>query len=241
MGTLGAAADVAAPRQQLEEYFQYLLQGYALAPKPELVFWRGQAGLPDPSDRRRPEGISVAYTTVGRKFYALKGALVARPQVVVSEDALLSLSETQRRAVIAHELGHAIDFVAFGQHYKLTSHADALIGDQIEARSLDCSSDDPEERADIIANRMVLPRQSRPFSSAAPSEVAERSPVLVYDKRSNLMQTLVTEDEYRTAKERKSLEGDSIYADHFPHDPVSGSVSALDFSVKSHPLACPDR
>lgn len=161
----------------------------------------------------------VAYTMVPQKFYAIRGLVIVEPVVVVSA-RITRLPQQTQRAILWHELGHVADFVLFGSRYRLVDHDEDLIKKKKEspairervnslARQLikiDCSSSDPEERADNLANLLIAqPEGDR----------------LCYEKRT-LVQTLI--------KGKDSCEG--AYVDHYPHDPTEGDIAQLDFSSR---------
>ena len=136
---------------------------------------------------------------------------------------LLLILEEEWKGIIVHELGHCIDFVVWGENYRLLNHKNVLNTiDRNVMISLECASDDPEIRADNIANNIILlPQRKR----------------LVYDT-STLRQKLVTLNEYKSEIIENSSSGNPTYLMHYPHEPVNGDVSGLNFQNKERTAIC---
>ena len=148
---------------------------------------------------------------------------------------MIDMDRATREGVIVHEAGHAVDFAAFGPHYKLRARRDVIValgGDDELAAVLDCATDDVEVRADLIASQLLLPKLN--------DDSSKGRKVLVYDPENAMMQKVidVPDDKSTAARavERKLKNGQLL--EHFPHKPVEGSMNDLDFSSKSFRGAC---
>lgn len=102
--------------------------------------------------------------------------------------------------ILAHELGHAIDFHIFGKRYRLQNRACDFVSEDVDISlsQIDSSVADPEYRADLFANTVVLP----------PGEA------LCYSK-SNLLQTIIT-DKATNCSDFPGL------MKHYSHEPLQG-------------------
>lgn len=78
---------------------------------------------------------------------------------VVIAPRVLALPAATARGILVHELGHCIDFHAYGGRYGLVDQpvADREWAQQLEAAS--SSSRDPEIRADLFAQAVLMQRQ----------------------------------------------------------------------------------
>ena len=77
---------------------------------------------------------------------------------VVVSSRIVNLPETTIRGIIAHELGHAVDFHAFGKRYRLRNKPVEVSSDELESRlsEINATVADVEFRADDLANLLVL-------------------------------------------------------------------------------------
>jgi len=102
------------------------------------------------------------------------------------------------QGILAHELGHAIDFHAFGKRYRLQNRPCDFVSDNTDKllRQIDFSVSDPEYRADLFANALVLSDGQR----------------LCYSS-SNLLQTIIN------GPDCSSSPG---LMNHYSHEPLQG-------------------
>jgi hypothetical protein len=77
---------------------------------------------------------------------------------VVVSSRIVNLPEETIRGILAHELGHAVDFHAFGKRYRLKNRPVEMVSSELEARMrmIDAAIDDVEYRADDLANVLLL-------------------------------------------------------------------------------------
>jgi len=76
---------------------------------------------------------------------------------VVLSSRVLRLSEENWKAIIAHELGHAIDFHIFGNRYRLKNRLTSFSSSNLESAVVRVDSEqDPEVRADKLAEIFLL-------------------------------------------------------------------------------------
>jgi hypothetical protein len=77
---------------------------------------------------------------------------------VVLSSRIVNLPEETIRGIIAHELGHAVDFHMFGKRYRLQDRPTVVATVELERRIrlIDETIDDVEYRADDIANLLLL-------------------------------------------------------------------------------------
>lgn len=143
---------------------------------------------------------------VPRSRYAL-AALDRQTSVVASPRLALAAAETWQ-GTLTHEMGHCIDFWAFGQRYQLPAErapksaaAAAALADIAAAES------DAELRADCMANALLVSLLGRK---------------LCYDSRTRV-QALVPLPTQCAADEPDSngTASQLLYMQHFPHPPVS--------------------
>ena len=133
--------------------------------------------------------------------YSLPGfAVEDRVSTVMVSERLFRLPEKTWRAILAHELGHAIDFWTFGGRYRLRNHSPSR-GMPLELENQLADISDPEFRADILGEYFVLkPHDQR----------------LCYSPVSNLQQTVGL---------NVSCQGDGSTSQlmrHFSHPPIQG-------------------
>lgn len=95
-------------------------------------------------------------------------AVEDRVSTVVASPRIARLPEEQWKAILAHELGHAIDFYLFGKRYRLRNHAvNVSANDQQPTMLLTNLAEideepDPELRADAFGELLVLkPRNQK--------------------------------------------------------------------------------
>lgn len=76
---------------------------------------------------------------------------------VVLSSRVLRLPEENWKAILAHELGHAIDFHIFGKRYRLKNRLASFSSSSLESavKNVDLEKD-PELRADMLAELFLL-------------------------------------------------------------------------------------
>mmetsp|Transcript_12949 Transcript_12949/g.24667 ORF Transcript_12949/g.24667 Transcript_12949/m.24667 type:complete len:335 (-) Transcript_12949:666-1670(-) len=145
----------------------------------------------------------TAYTYVPNQFYGMK-SIPPVPVVVVSPRARL-LDEAGWKAILAHEMGHCVDFYLFGKRYGLLNRTAA--DKNLYAALKEASSEpDPELRADDFANIIL--------SSSIGGSVC-------YDPVTTL-QTLVPNNEFPCKGTMN--EGDTRPMLHYTHPPLEGKL-----------------
>lgn len=77
---------------------------------------------------------------------------------IMVSSRIVNLPETTIRGIIAHELGHAIDFHVFGKRYRLRNKPVEVSNGDLESRLLEINANvaDVEFRADDLANLLLL-------------------------------------------------------------------------------------
>ena len=77
---------------------------------------------------------------------------------VMVSSRIVNLPETTIRGILAHELGHAVDFHVFGKRYRLRNKPVEVSSGELESRLLEINATvgDVEFRADDLANLLVL-------------------------------------------------------------------------------------
>lgn len=99
-------------------------------------------------------------------------AVEDRVSTVVVSERLFNLPENSWKAILAHELGHSIDFWVFGSRYRLRDHQLPMtIKPEVRNEILKVNDEekDPEIRADILGELFVLkPRGKRLCYSSTP-------------------------------------------------------------------------
>jgi hypothetical protein len=141
--------------------------------------------------------------------YAKFGLAVEdRVTTIVVSPRLLLLPLQRQQAILAHELGHAIDFYLFGKRYNLTNNQDGIISVDFREQLLliDGGEVDPEVRADALGELLVLkPREQE----------------LCYDPVLKL-QTLVDASVKCTGN---GDEGSEELMRHYSHPPLAGAAA----------------
>ena len=82
---------------------------------------------------------------------------------VMVSSRIVNLPEATIRGILAHELGHAVDFHMFGKRYRLKNKAVQVSSEDLEVRlrEIDATVDDVEFRADDFANVLMLEGQGQ--------------------------------------------------------------------------------
>ena len=93
----------------------------------------------------------------GRPAFAVED----RMATIVASPRLLSLPETTWQAIVAHELGHAVDFYLFGSRYRLRDHRRDVTPDLAERLVAINAESDPELRADALGELLVLEKRGQ--------------------------------------------------------------------------------
>lgn len=77
---------------------------------------------------------------------------------IVVSSRVMNLPDDTIKGILAHEIGHAIDFHIYGKRYRLQNRACTFENKQVESEILeiDATASDPEYRADMFANALVL-------------------------------------------------------------------------------------
>jgi hypothetical protein len=91
-------------------------------------------------------------------------AVEDRVTTIVVSPRLLMLEQKQWQAILAHELGHAVDFYLFGKRYRLANNQASIISAELkeELMAIDREEQDPEARADLFGETLVLkPREQK--------------------------------------------------------------------------------
>ena len=80
---------------------------------------------------------------------------------IVVSSRVLKLPDDTIQGILAHEMGHAIDFHIYGKRYRLQNRPCTFENKQVESEILeiDATVSDPEYRADMFANALVLQKQ----------------------------------------------------------------------------------
>lgn len=136
-------------------------------------------------------------------------AVEDRVSTVVVSQRLFLLEEERWKAILAHEIGHVVDFYLYGKRYGLKNHpiplhndSNAMASDRLRRQVSEIDEEpDPEVRADALGELFVL-------------EPLQQS--ICYDKKLAI-QLLV--DDPRLCDDNESL------SRHFSHPPLQGSVS----------------
>ena len=167
------------------------------------------ASPPPPPPLPAPtHSLPTSYAVPASKFALAR--IDRLPSVVVSP-RLVALAEERQRAILAHELGHAIDFHCFGQRYSLRARPEALArvdaGLRQQLLAIDAGEPDPEARADLLGELLVTQRQGARLCY---------DPVL-------LIQTAVPPS--TPCDGGPSASGGGLLR-HYPHAPLAGRVAA---------------
>lgn len=172
-------------------------RSYALCPLPGQV----------PSDETAREccrhyAFAVPYSKFGF-------AVEDRYTTIIVSPRLFLLPPERWQAILAHELGHAVDFYLFGSKYRLLNHETSrstFTDLRAQLQLIDEFEEDPELRADALGELLVLkPRKEK----------------LCYDPVLTL-QTLADPSE--------KCDGDGSGAAlmrHYTHPPLQGSSDSL--------------
>jgi len=167
---------------------------YALCPLP------GEVPLdPAKQDCCRHFAFAVPYAKFGLAVEDRITTIVVSPRLLLLE---------QWQAILAHELGHAIDFYLFGKRYRLINNQDGIISADLREQLLviDRGEQDPEVRADAFGELLVLkPREQK----------------LCYDPFLKL-QTLVGTSVECTGD---GDEGSKELMRHYSHPPLAGAAA----------------
>ena len=136
-------------------------------------------------------------------------AVEDRMSTVVVSQRLFLLEEERWKAILAHEIGHVVDFYLYGKRYGLKNHPiplhnnnNAMASDRLRRKVSEIDEErDPEVRADALGELFVL-------------EPLQQS--LCYDSKLAI-QILV--DDPRLCDDNESL------TRHYSHPPLQGSFS----------------
>jgi hypothetical protein len=146
-----------------------------------------------------PEGVKCcrhyAYCVPYDRFPAFPGDSVSS---VVLSSRVPNLPTDVIEGILAHELGHAIDFHIFGKRYRLQNRACDFASEDLEKslKQVDSSVLDPEYRADLFANVIVL----------------SNGEALCYNE-SNLLQTIITDKSINCSNTPGLM-------NHYSHEPL---------------------
>lgn len=135
-------------------------------------------------------------------------AIENRVTTIVVSPRLLLLPPERWQAILAHELGHAVDFYLFGKRYRLTNSQNGIDSAELKEQLLliDGGQEDPEVRADALGELLVLkPREQN----------------LCYDPDLKL-QTLV---EASVKCSGDGGEGSKELMRHYSHPPLAGAAA----------------
>jgi hypothetical protein len=140
--------------------------------------------------------------------YAKFGLAVEdRVTTVVVSPRLLILPPERWQSILAHELGHAVDFYLFGKRYRLSNNQSSFISAELKEQLLlvDQGEEDPEARADVLGEMLIL---------------KHREQKLCYDPVLKL-QTLVKQS---TSCKGDGEEGSKELMRHYSHPPLAGAA-----------------
>ena len=127
-----------------------------------------------------------------------------RVTTIIVSPRLFLLPEKQWKAILAHELGHAVDFYLFGSRYRLRNRkvkVPKMLAEKLEAVNREI--DDPELRADVLGEMLVL--------------VPLMNKKLCYDPVLTL-QAMVEPD--ADCSGGTAGEGGGAFMRHYTHDPI---------------------
>jgi hypothetical protein len=91
-------------------------------------------------------------------------AIEDRITTIVVSPRLLILPTERWQAILAHELGHAVDFYLFGKRYRLSNNPTGSLSADLKEQLIliDKEEKDPEVRADALGELLVLkPREQK--------------------------------------------------------------------------------
>lgn len=138
-----------------------------------------------------------AYCVPYDRFPAFPGDSVS---AIVLSSRVFKLPMDTIEGILAHELGHAIDFHVFGKRYRLQNRSCQFLTEDVDAalHKIDSSVNDAEYRADLFANTVLLSQEEK---------------ALCYDSQS-LLQTVVHGKDADCAT--------AGLLNHYTHEPLQG-------------------
>lgn len=170
---------------------------YALCPAP---------GDAPASDLARGCCRHLAYAVPYSLFTALPW-LAGRSTVVLSP-RLAAFPEATWQGVVAHELGHTVDFWLFGSKYGLRDHAASCSDPRLVQRLQQVAAHEPdaELRADLLADAVLLQPAGRKLCYAS----------------ATTLQVLVPDSQGSEGSGEGPCSGQRGLLEHFPHPPQMG-------------------